>query len=396
MKTQIFTVAFAMLLILVNSCKPENLSELKNDPPIQTLTVDDEDVYDRSVMAGVYGLLRLSQNSTFRGIVNAKVAEQFDGDDNALLSTISTACNSNGIGLSDSFSTSIATYYTGQLLLNSYVNQAINGFSYFEETEYVQIYIPFIDLVNLNSNPIICLNLNGEDTLPGYKLVNGELVSYDVTKEMAQENLVWVVSVNERNASTNLISGPEVSENIEIESDTLYGDTTFNKKNTTPYATISIYGVHIGTKKESWPNGRSDIAFVGAQYDGNNHFEPLAKDIVKIGNDYINAWKWMYSTPSYFTSPSSLGPLAFNTDNECLSVMIYEKDIRRKFERSYMPVTYSPISGSNSSRLYYNSKETPYGVIYFPTSYFFYSEVNKAREVYLVGAKVSVAWRYVF
>lgn len=392
MKTKFFIIV--SLLVAIFSCKPENLLENENENPIQVLTVDDEDVYDRCVTAGVYGLLRLSQNSSFRGIVNVKVAEQFDGDDNALLSDINSVCTSNGINMADSFLSSITAHYSGPLLLSSYINEAINGFSYFDETEHVQIYIPFIDAVNVNSNPIICLNLNGDDTLPGYRIENGLLVTYNVTKEMAQENLVWVVSVNERGTGYSGSTNDSIPSNeIIVDEDTLFTlDTVYYKANTYPYMVVAITDIRICQEKEAWGNGRSDISWFGGVYDYSDLVERFDFKIERIKGSQINSWVSLGSNTSYFSEATQH---KYEPSLENGAFMFYEEDVRRKFNRPFTPVYYGPLSGVNSKGITYKSKESPYGEVYLPSSYFYQTDVWKSKIVYLNGAQIKINWKYV-
>src|SRR5690606_22500365 len=92
------------------------------------------------------------------------------------------------------------------------IAEAIDGFMFNPDPaneassfESIQIYIPSVDIVNLNQNPIICVNYGDEDeenpneTITGYRLKDdGTLEKIIVSEAMAAQQLVWVVGVNER------------------------------------------------------------------------------------------------------------------------------------------------------------------------------------------------------
>lgn len=138
-------------------------------------------------------LLALAQNRSFRDLVTTKVAQQFDGDDNVLLSDLMAAAESAGIV--DPYSPE------WQSLTAAVANFAnINGTAYDP-----QIYIPNLEsgtLIQPENVEIVVFETDLAVTqLPAYVLDAGGNVTIKpepVDETYAETFEVWVVSVNER------------------------------------------------------------------------------------------------------------------------------------------------------------------------------------------------------
>ncbi len=162
------------------------------------------------------GILYQSQNQTFRDIVYNKVAEEFDGETNALIEKIADAYGREKLmteiqasfkshGLSEVFENGLRAFdFTG-----------ING-----QKRYPQIYIHEFDakvISEINgrmagkSVPVVAIKDLEEETeaIPGYTLnEKGDVVLMDelITEEYAKNHEVWVISINERVSSDEQIA----------------------------------------------------------------------------------------------------------------------------------------------------------------------------------------------
>jgi len=338
-KSLLLLIALAVFTV---SCKKETLNE---NTPIRTSSIaSDEDVYDLMLEVATYGLLEISRDPVFKDIVNAKVAEQFDGDDNALLKDINLSAIDLNINLPLSMQASIVNHASGNGVPHDLasINQAINGFSYFGENAFVQVYIPFVELVDLNADPIIVINPNDSDILTGYYLDNANnLVTVTVDEDYAMQNLVWVISVNERVDSAG----------------------NYNEEQIIPMSAryLKLKKVYIKDKKENWGNGKGDLHWVRAVFNDciSNHPYMWLKTF-KINKNDLNTWKTV------------TGDLVRITDNatkwmpsESIAIVIYERDRRRKFEK-----TYQYRNCATGNLLHYVAKEDAYMIKIFNHSDF--------------------------
>jgi hypothetical protein len=144
MKKLIIISSIACLTIcamVFTACKKEVVQ--KNDVGLnqntETSQIDYELKYDLIIKTVAYGLLDLSSSEVFRNKVNAEVLLQFDGDYNVLLNKLSVVCNQSGINLSEEMENSLIAHNHEDLVPN--IDEAINGFNYFDTKLYAQIYI---------------------------------------------------------------------------------------------------------------------------------------------------------------------------------------------------------------------------------------------------------------
>ncbi len=157
-----------------------------------TIPPDDYQVLQSYAQQAVSPMLTLAQNPQFRDLVHTKVAQQFDGDDNVLLSDL----------LSEAVRTGIVNPYSAEYqsltaTISSFAN--VNGTS-FEP----QIYIPNFEtglLIQPENVEMVVFESNLAQTqLPVYVLEGGSVtVKSQPADEAYAENFeVWVISVNER------------------------------------------------------------------------------------------------------------------------------------------------------------------------------------------------------
>lgn len=351
----------------LSSCKKDSTST--TTPITQTISgtltfTDDEEKYDRVIETVAYGLLDLSQIGTFRDIVNEEIAKQFDGDDNVLLKTLSEKCQAKGIDLKAVMALSLNKYNKKELV--PLLEEAINGVSYFGRTIYPQVFIPFINDVNINTNPVIALNYTDEDTLNTIISVNngtgsgvgGNTASKGkATATSAQLNLHWVVSVNETVGNDGRIAIRETP----IDPVPIRATLTPGRK----YWHLEFRRIWIDQKKEGWGNGRADISFIA------NHYKPgCAKDeiaslpMMKVANADLHTWldpgaSNCSACATHVIAAWEDDPRRLWEDNESIPVLIYEADVRQSFGKtiSLMP------SCNNDGIVYPISKEDIYGIV---------------------------------
>jgi hypothetical protein len=279
----IFLLLLTILAIQM-SCSKESNNELvvsspttQSKPPEQSAK-QDEATHKSMVKTAAIGLLELSKQVSFRTTVNAAVALKFDKDNNALLKKINADLLLSGqTGLSSQFSSSIASNHTaleakevaGNLRLKDYlaytdltnIGKTIEGYQTWGNTAYLQIYIPFSESVNLLKQPVIALadSETSDCQISAYQLdANGIWQAITIDETFAQNNLVWVVSANER-----------IDDNAAVESLTIQGnpeeqvDGGVTSRANENYA-CNTKTIEVWDRKECWYCGEADASIVGA------------------------------------------------------------------------------------------------------------------------------------
>jgi len=349
------TLAFVILLTLQQfSCK-KSMQQTNTDDMtsiVQNRDIDDEQLYDKIIETISYGLLDLSQNSQFIDIVNEEIQKKFDEDDNALLKTINSKCLQVGINLHDEMESTLLAYNKDEYV--EYIDEAINGFDYYGEILYPQIYIPFIENQNLDAIPKICLNKEDDVILPVIQKQNNVIEESTANEYYAQNNLLWVISVNET-----------VNSNGEIETASSY--STGNKNRAGGDRFLEVYRIKIHDKKEGWGNGRADISHATLMYrpaSNSIHGQTQGLPFCKLANPDLNTWyspSLMNGTLRILSNnlPSNSAEWQ-ESYNEQLKSVLFEKDVRKKFSKEE---NLFPSVPSNGGKIYFRSKETIYGII---------------------------------
>jgi hypothetical protein len=343
------------------SCQKEGSSNLTKE--VATMSnFDCDEESDGVVNTAALGIVELAKNASFRTIVHNKIQEQFDGDDDVLLKTLSglvpnmvetmrqsVLSHKDNITLSPNLSSykNFQTFTT-----TAQVTHVVSGYINCSNTIYTQIYIPFIGQVNLNSMPVIAIGYKDVDdcVVPGYQIqFDGEVKLINVDEDFAKNNLVWVVSINERVNQTGVVESPTVSTLNSTEG----VDYREGKKE------VKVDSVKIFDKKECWLCGKAEVSFVGLQAKGCDISGGAfaGYDFISIGNSDLNKWKKIaYSNGVGYMALDPENPLS---PSECLGFVLYEKDhSKKKWEQKW---TFSTCASGGSVDLYYYSKQTPYG-----------------------------------
>ena len=201
-------------------------------------------------------IAKLASNPDFRRLVYSEVDKKFDGDNNVLLETLSSALSNSNTRIADNLST------------NESFKSSLEAFKNIEGESYCpQIYIPFYAelkeasaknssgrILSADSDPLFVFFTGDEsqEIVPSYRLdgTNGEFIETDilVDEEYALSNEVWVLSINERIENGQLVNYNE---------NNVASDQSFARTATTLRARITR--VDIKCRKESWLAGKHEI-----------------------------------------------------------------------------------------------------------------------------------------
>jgi len=391
MKTNLKIIGLALLLASV-SCKKSNDDVIiKKGSPNNSLSYvypsDDELIYDSTLMALQWGLANLSKNAVFRDSVHQWCSELFDGDYNVLTKVVGERWPS----FEDSLLSSVANNAPSPLDVDliKYVSFAATNFTYFNEQAYPQIYVPEFETVTKNTNPMICLNLNDDISLPGIRFVSGVIQNNPGVYEsyVLAENLVWVTSCNE---SVNTPGDYEdlgqfyftdLSGSLSNSADTSVvgsGDPYAIKKNETVTSKniyragnqvgVTILQVKLSDIKENWGNGRGEVSFIAKQWRNTCHsqYGKNPWDLTRVSKSNVNKWCDIKSTATNNTYIANASESMYEVDENLWS-LCYERDKRKKFGRSVIPPSFGPyvFTTCYGNEQYYNSKDAPWGDIQY-------------------------------
>ncbi len=209
-KTILFS--FMAIAILFTSCqKEETLTSLDND---EAIDVTYEKYMQTQLEDLQTALVGVSDNALINEIIRSEVSKQFDGEDNVLVKTIIEKASEKGVNAVEIMQTHVDSKGKNidvEKLLNSFVYEGIQC--------YPQIYIPnFNTTKSLNSSPVLISDKIGleDEEIEEYAF---EGMSFDklksvnelkVTKSSSQNQLVYVVSINER-VDENGVTIPELA-----------------------------------------------------------------------------------------------------------------------------------------------------------------------------------------
>jgi hypothetical protein len=352
MKKIIFKTTVVYLAVVSTFALSCNKKPAQSDPSqiIQPSTpeINYEEKYDKIIETVGYGLIDLSNNSSFQNIVNTQVHLKFDKDDNVLLKKISSECAAIGLDLKQLMKDALIKYNKQDHVI--YVDEAIEGFTYFDSKLYPQVYIPFITNKDLTKNPKICLDPNGEEILAGLVLNNNSIVTEKVSETYARNNLVWVISVNETVTAEGLLPRPSAQNTSNI-----------GKKTRAVDRLLKMDKINVQDKKEAWGHGKGEISYAVISV-----ISPCTKDgstakeaFEKVGNSQLNidCFANNFSGNIQFADLSN-PPVTLWRENETLKVLFYEHDVRKSFLQN----TQLFVNCSNTM-VDFVSKEPMYGIV---------------------------------
>jgi hypothetical protein len=284
---------FILLLLFMFSCsKEEELSLIKTEHN----EIDREawQIHNSDLLNSVgLGLIDLSKDKRFRDLVHKKVNEKFDGEEAVLLKNLneefrlqekiisSIDNNAKNIFERNKLEGKKYSYYSSE----KWINKAINGYQIGDETWYSHIYIPFINKIDLNTLPTIVIvpEDGGDCTFLGYKpSQNGKYEPILVNEQYAEENLTWVIAVNESVDNDGVLFRDKYTD---------YTREQRGQRNPDLYVLISE--INISDKKECWACGKADVSINFRQLSSNCSFGDDAndfKDYVDVGNDDLGNW----------------------------------------------------------------------------------------------------------
>jgi len=215
--------------------------------------------------------LRMADDPQFRSVLYQEIEKQFDGDYNVLFEHLQYVRQRQntypGARMTD-------THEIGAGFLES-----IDAFKGIEGTDYYpQIYIPYYEALNERKggsanmrvssdhlSPVLVLYAddNPDDAFPGYQLdADGNLVDTGmlIDEEYAQNNEVWVMSLNESTCAYD--SG--VPEICDPKSAVGGGSSHPGGGGGTVAPSARIYHLGIRCRKERWLGGKSEVRILVA------------------------------------------------------------------------------------------------------------------------------------
>ena len=327
--------------ILVNS------SSLQDDLGIELKTI---------INSIALSLLDLGETKEFRKLVHQLVAKRFDGDENTLFKHISEKkANLPALLFQGKTASDKRKIFTNYSVKVNLLTKSFSDFSTFKKIEngyklgnnklYPQIYIPYFETFEhfYEIAPTIAMVINDDELIQGYKLEkDGSISIVDVNHAYAKENLVWIVSVNDR-----IDENGGVDKFISQKDQDQKGGLRANSYRAKVSA-IKLYSPH-----ESW--GRSEIYLAAMHGDaGCNGYTPQT---FYGWVEETNRMNVLFNIPltrgtSFFTGDSEQNRL---TIGECIDFIIFEKD-----NGGSVVAHYNYLNCTNSAPLTVQSYSGPY------------------------------------
>lgn len=406
MKKYSFLIGSAILLSLLTfyACQKDAQNDLQQNSTTNTAqgmptAIDQvvEENYDKMVHTAALGIMELSKNPNFRTLVHNKCSEMFDGDYNVLLKDLKNPAQDMGFNMNESFANSISSnveninsdavtvpygYYTD----GDHINQAINGYDYYEKKSYIQIYVPNFENEETdepnnvsNEQPIIVIypeeNVEDEHAY-AYELgENGSFIAKKFTPDIVKDRLIWVISVNER-----VDFSGNVDSKIDLQLDKRQHIAT--ERGVERVKSFFIKSITITDKKESGWGGRADVYRLVQHV---KRINCLNSDIVAntgltgtgiaINRNNVEIGKFgafklrkeqflgssLEGTLALFSFPIVNNLISELRQTENLALIIYESDNKKKYCKTYK-------SCSSGDNITYYSAQTPY----YATTFDFY------------------------
>lgn len=332
-----------------------------------TIPMEIDYEYDASINSIGLGLVNLTKNEDFRKLVFEECLKTFDGDYNVLLKSLEKSYDENFMtdnSFLDEINSSFSAFKSQTmenenltLKTEDEIVKAIRGIDYNQTTLYSQIYIPFIEEHTYNDKPVLVIAYEETDDCiaRGYQIIGDKINEISVDETFARENLVWVISINERvdeNGNYTRVEPPRDPNGGN-------GNSRMDEK------WVKVKEVYISDKKECWLCGDGEISFAAIKATSCSQSNPsvfYGRDFIAIKNNDLFSWQSTGSGLSYMTSSSD--PL---TPSEGIGFIFYEKDANKsKWNRNW---TMPSCQSGGGMTAYYYSKQTPYGGTWFTMNY---------------------------
>lgn len=245
------------------SCQQDDPAVIQETPELSKVPteIDEQFEYARQHLTTVgLAALRLSRDQSIKQTIYSEVEKQFDGDYNVLFESLL----SETMNLEENPNSRITSAMSEEDY--SSVLDALQAFKGIDgEDFYPQIYIPYYEtleeqgvsagsrLASSESNPIVVIYDGDESQTEwtGYRLnVANELedVGFPITVEYAENNEVWVISINERTGSEIIDSdysgeytGARVSANTQL---------------------VKFENIRVHCRKEGGLAGKTDLSII--------------------------------------------------------------------------------------------------------------------------------------
>jgi len=379
---------FLLSIFILYACNKSanDINDNQNNYVSLELNCND-DIIDAYINLAALTLLELGKDIDFRNLIHNEIEKMFDDDHNVLLKTANSYKNVSSFGSSFSDTALLKTlerHNDIKILSNTYVNLSIqdvyptrdkiwSGIELCGKTNYLQIYIPNFETIDLNQIPVIAVNTDDDPfqcVTFGYTYQNNKLVVIDLDSSFAANNLIWVVSIND--VVTNQGELPDGFFKLQ---DTL--NLTFNsnlppdqadvQNRTQKDKAVRIHSIRIARKKRTcWLCGKDPVAVVGYLSDFRNcqpvdNARPFNTDVLcKVGKNDLDVWiKIPDDKPRAWITPHQ-NPL--RRWNEAIEFVMFTKSNRSKYSNSFIcddPNCPSPVPFG--MRATYLSRYSPYG-----------------------------------
>ncbi len=223
----------------------------------------------------------------------------------------------------------------GRADLVPHISEAIHGFKYFDDTIYLQVFVPDITKLNAQQTPLLIENHTTEDN-GTHVAFNENNLKISVTQASASVGLAWIISANESVGN----NGRSLAKSTGGGSGS--GSTPAKRE-------YFINAMKVNDKKEDWFNGRGEICY--AQYRHNFSCGMVGAQIMVFVGKYNVATYSLTNEAVYASSSKPWNNSAY------ISTLWYERDVRKKFQRSEQVAP-----GCSNMGITYRSKESRYGV----------------------------------
>ncbi|HHB52126.1 MAG TPA: hypothetical protein ENK75_03660 [Saprospiraceae bacterium] len=341
-------------------------------------------------------LLDYANNHEFCTEIFEKAKEECSGDNEVLFNYINTVFPNLKTDFESTVTRNSTNIRHSQNILSEFDNLPMNirnndviknkifdGDDLIDEKYYTQIFIPFIENFNIEQCPKgIAVASTDDDRIYGYKFEeSGEVYTDVFTEEYAENNLVWVISVNE-----SIISDELLEEYWDcIRGDTINNDTivrdlsdSLEVRVSPPCKEYYISEIYLKEDLENWWGGKSDVWVIGAFINGNGDevFKPTHFEMTKVKEKNLNKWIKISEDDGIITvsqSQSQSDPRLL-CPNMIIDFIIYEKDrTKEKWQRKFRP--WKDYATWGNETYYYYSRQNDFYSRTFPYCGRWYHEV---------------------